>query len=175
VGTAAIQLCKALGASVVVTASAGKLDACRDLGADVAVDYRAEDFVAAARDATGGAGVDVVLDVIGGDYLDRNVDALRVGGRIVQVGVMGGGSAAFGLGKLLPKRASIVGTVLRARPLEEKIALSRRFAREVVPWFADGTLRPVVDSRYPLDEVAEAHRRMEGNQNVGKIVVEVAG
>jgi putative PIG3 family NAD(P)H quinone oxidoreductase len=175
VGTAAIQLCRALGATVVVTASAGKLAACRDLGADVAVDYRTEDFVAAARDATGGHGVDVVLDVVGGDYLERNVDAVRVGGRIVQVGVMGGGSASFALGKLLPKRASLVGTVLRARPLEEKIALSRRFAREIVPWFGDGTLRPVIDSRYPLDQVAEAHRRMESNANVGKIVLDVAG
>jgi NADPH:quinone reductase-like Zn-dependent oxidoreductase len=141
----------------------------------VAVDYRSEDFVAAARDATGGAGVDVVLDVIGGDYLDRNVDALRVGGRIVQVGVMGGGSATFGLGKLLPKRASLIGTVLRARPLEEKIALTRRFAREVVPWLADGTLRPVIDSTYALGQVIDAHRRMEGNQNVGKIVLKIAG
>jgi NADPH2:quinone reductase len=170
VGTAAIQLCRALGATVVVTASAGKLDACRALGADAAVDYRADDVVPVVK-ALGGA--DVVLDVIGGDQLARNVDALRVGGRIVQVGVMGGGSATFPLGALLPKRASIIGTVLRGRPLEEKIALTQRFEREVLPWLADGTCRPVVDSRYALDDVAEAHRRMASNANVGKIVLEV--
>lgn len=174
VGTAAVQLAKALGARVVVTASAGKLAACEELGADQAIDYATEDFVAAARSFTGGAGVDVVLDVIGGDYLDRNVDALRVGGRIVQVGVMGGGVASFSLGKLLPKRATIVGTVLRARPIEEKIALTRRFAEEVLPWFDTGHLQPVIDSRYDFEEIAEAHRRMEANANIGKILVDVA-
>jgi NADPH:quinone reductase-like Zn-dependent oxidoreductase len=171
VGTAAIQIAKAVGARVVVTASAGKLDACRSLGADVAVDYRAEDFVASCADATAGRGVDVVLDVVGGDYLDRNVDALRVGGHIVQVGVMGGGKTGFTLGKLLPKRASVTGTVLRARPLEEKIALTQRFVAEMLPLFDDGRLRPVVDSRYPLEQVADAHRRMEANANTGKIVL----
>jgi putative PIG3 family NAD(P)H quinone oxidoreductase len=175
VGTAAIGLCRALGAHVVVTTSSGKVDACRDLGADVVVDYRAgEDFVAAAQEATGGRGVDVVLDVIGGDYVDRNVAALRVGGRIVQVGVMGGGQTTVNVGALLPKRASLIGTVLRPRPLEEKVALTQRFAVEVLPWFADGTLAPVIDTRFALAEVADAHRRMEANENVGKIVLEVA-
>jgi putative PIG3 family NAD(P)H quinone oxidoreductase len=170
VGTAAIQIAKALRATVVVTASAGKLDACRALGADAAVDYRADDVVPVVK-ALGGA--DVVLDVIGGDELARNVDALRVGGRIVQVGVMGGGSATFPLGALLPKRASIVGTVLRGRPVEEKLALTQRFEREVLPLLADGTMRPVIDSRYPLDDVAAAHERMASNANVGKIVLDV--
>lgn len=173
VGTAAIQIAKAVGASVVVTASAGKLDACRALGADVAVDYATEDFVEAARDLTGGRGVDVVLDVIGGDYVDRNVDALRVGGRIVQVGVMGGGRAQVDVGRLLPKRAALIGTVLRSRPLEEKIALTQRFGAEMLPLFERGVLRPVIDSRYPLAEVAAAHLRMESNANVGKIVLDV--
>jgi NADPH2:quinone reductase len=170
VGTAAIQIAKALRATVVVTASAGKLDACRALGADAAVDYRADDVVPVVK-ALGGA--DVVLDVIGGDELARNIDALRVGGRIVQVGVMGGGSATFPLGALLPKRASIIGTVLRGRPLEEKVALTQRFEREVLPLLADGTMRPVVDSRYPLDDIAAAHERMASNANVGKIVLDV--
>jgi NADPH2:quinone reductase len=170
VGTAAIQIAKALRATVVVTASAGKLDACRALGADAAVDYRADDVVPVVK-ALGGA--DVVLDVIGGDELARNLDALRVGGRIVQVGVMGGGSATFPLGALLPKRASIIGTVLRGRPLEEKVALTQRFEREVLPLLADGTMRPVVDSRYPLDDIAAAHERMASNANVGKIVLDV--
>lgn len=174
VGTAAIQIVKAMGASVVVTASAGKLDACRQLGADVAVDYATEDFVDAARHLTGGAGVDVVLDVIGGDYVDRNVDAVRVGGRIVQVGVMGGGVTPVNVGKLLPKRASLIGTVLRARPLEEKIAITQRFGAEVLPLFDRGLVHPVIDSRFALDDIAAAHERMEANANVGKIVVDVA-
>jgi NADPH2:quinone reductase len=174
VGTAAIQLCTALGARVVTTVSTAKADACRALGADVVVDYTAEeDFVAAAREATGGAGVDVVLDVVGGDYLPRNVKALRTGGTIVQVGVMGGGKATFDLGALLPKRARLVGTVLRARPIEEKIALTQRFGREVLPLFASGAVHPVIDRRFALDAVADAHRHMEANANIGKILVDV--
>ncbi|MEJ7585314.1 MAG: NAD(P)H-quinone oxidoreductase [Acidimicrobiales bacterium] len=175
VGSAAIQLGTALGASVVATASTAKVAACRELGAHTVVDYRAgEDFVAAAREATGGAGVDVVLDVVGGDYLDRNVAALRTGGTIVQVGVMGGGTTTLNLAALLPKRAVLRGTVLRARPLEEKVALSRRFAAEVLPWFTSGAVHPVIDRRYPLERVADAHTYMESNANVGKILLDVA-
>lgn len=172
VGTAAIQIAKAIGARVIVTASAGKVDRCLELGADRAVDYASEDFVTAVAEMFP-AGVDTVLDVIGGDYVDRNVSALRVGGRIVQVGVMGGGTTSVNIGALLPKRASLVGTVLRARPLEEKIALTQRFAAEMLPRFADA-LAPVIDSRYPLDDIAVAHRQMEANANVGKIVIDVA-
>jgi putative PIG3 family NAD(P)H quinone oxidoreductase len=168
VGTAAIQVAKAMGAVVVATASERKVDACRALGADVVIDYRADDFVPAVQ-LLGGA--DVVLDVIGGDYLARNIDALRVGGRVVQVGVMGGGSATFPLGALLPKRASIVGTTLRGRPIEEKVAVTQRFAREVLPWLADGTLHPVIDARYPLADAPDAHRRMEANDTIGKLVL----
>jgi putative PIG3 family NAD(P)H quinone oxidoreductase len=173
VGTAAIQLCKAVNARVIVTASAGKLDACRELGADLSVDYAADDFVERSRVFTDDRGVDVVLDVIGGDYVDRNVDALAVGGRIVQVGVMGGGGGGVNVGKLLPKRASIIGTVLRARPLEEKIAVTQRFAREVLPLFDEGVLRPVIDRHYPFDEIGSAHERMQANANIGKLVVDV--
>jgi NADPH2:quinone reductase len=172
VGTAAIQIAKAFGATIIVTASAGKLARCLELGADRAVDYAAEDFVAAALEVRP-EGVDTVLDVIGGDYVDRNVAALRVGGRIVQVGVMGGGSTTVNIGLLLPKRASLIGTVLRARPLEEKIAITSRFAAEVLPRFADA-LVPVIDSRYSLEAIADAHRHMEANANVGKIVIDVA-
>jgi putative PIG3 family NAD(P)H quinone oxidoreductase len=174
VGTAAIQIAKAVGAQVIVTASAGKVDRCRDLGADLAVDYGVDDFVTAAVAFTGGAGVDVVLDVIGGDYVERNIDALAVRGRIVQVGTMGGGAVSVNIGKLMPKRASLIGTVLRARPLEEKIAITRRFAAEVLPLFDEERLRPVIDRRFPLDDIADAHRAMEANENVGKIVVDVA-
>jgi NADPH:quinone reductase-like Zn-dependent oxidoreductase len=156
-----------------VTASAGKVGRCPELGADLAVDYTSEDFVTAAIEHTGGAGVDVVLDVIGGDYVERNIDALAVRGRIVQVGTMGGGATSVNVGKLMPKRASLIGTVLRARPLEEKIAITRRFATEVLPWFDRGLVRPVIDRRYPLDRIADAHRAMESNENVGKILVDV--
>jgi putative PIG3 family NAD(P)H quinone oxidoreductase len=175
VGTAAIQIMKAIGARIIVTASTGKVDACRELGADIVVDYRNGSFVDAVREATGGAGVDCVLDVIGGEYLDGNVDSVRVGGRIIQVGVMGQGRADFALAKLLPKRASLIGTVLRSRPLEEKIALAQRFRAEMLPLFESGVMGPVIDSRYPFDRIAEAHERMEANANVGKILVEVAG
>ena len=174
VGTAAVQICRALGARVAGTCSAGKVDAVRALGADLVVDHQSQDFVAEVLAATGGRGADVVLDVVGGDYLDRNVAALAPRGTIVQVGVMGGGTTSFNLAALMPKRARLAGTVLRARPLEEKIAVSQRFAAEVVPLFESGALRPVIDRRYPLDAIAEAHAYMESNANVGKIVVDVA-
>ena len=174
VGTAAIQIAKAIGASVVTTVSAGKVDACRALGADVVVDYGSEDFVEAAKAATGGTGVDVVLDVIGGDYLARNLQAIRVGGRIVQVGVMGGGQTTVDLGAMLPKRATLVGTVLRARPLDEKIAATQRFRAEILPLFDAGLVRPVIDRRFALADIAAAHDHLESNANVGKVVIDVA-
>jgi len=174
VGTAGIQLAKAIGARIAVTCSTGKVAACLSLGADAAIDYTQADFVEEVRSVTGGQGADVILDVIGGDYVDRDLQAVAVKGRIVQVGLMGGGSTTVNVGLLLPKRASLIGTVLRARPVEEKIALSRRFAAEVLPLFDTGALRPVIDSRYPLDRIAEAHRYMESNANVGKILVDVS-
>ena len=174
VGTAAIQIGRMVGGEVLVTVSGPKRDRCLDLGAVLAVDYQSDDWVAAVGEHTEGRGVDVVLDVVGGDYLDRNVDAQATGGTIIQVGVMGGGTARFGLGKLLPKRATIVGTVLRARSPEEKIILSRAFESDVVPGFDEGVLQVVVDRRYPLSEIADAHRYMETNANVGKIALDVA-
>lgn len=173
VGTAAIQIAKALGANVIVTASAGKTAPCKALGADRAVDYASEDFVEAARELTGGRGVDVVLDVIGGEYLDRDLAALAPRGRIVQVGTMGQARAEINLGALMTKRATLIGTVLRSRPIEEKIAVTQRFTREVLPWFERGVCRPVIDRRFTLDEIAEAHRVLEANANVGKIAVDV--
>ena len=173
VGTAAIQICKALGARVIVTASAGKLAACRELGADLAVDYASGDFVAECVSFTNGVGIDVVLDVIGGDYVDKNIAAIRVGGRIVQVGTMGGGRTEVSIGMLLPKRASLIGTVLRARPLAEKIAITQRFAKEILPLFDSGLVKPVIDSRYALSAIADAHAYMETNANVGKILIDV--
>lgn len=163
VGTAAIQLCKAIGAFVATTASAAKLDALRELGADVVVDRATGEW--------GVGDIDVVLDVVGGDYLDRNLAALRTQGRVVQVGTMAGPPPSINLGLLMMKRASLIGTVLRARPIEEKIALTQRFGREVVPLFETGALRPVIDSRYPLDEAPAAHERMESNATIGKVLL----
>jgi putative PIG3 family NAD(P)H quinone oxidoreductase len=174
VGTAAIQICKAIGARIVVTCSSGKVQSCRDLGADVVVDYGTQDFVDEVRNATAGGGVDVVLDVIGGDYVERNVASLAVKGRIIQVGVMAGKPVPFNVGALLAKRASITGTVLRARPLEEKIAISQRFAAEMLPLFASGQLKPVVDSVYEFGDIARAHEHMATNANIGKIVVRIS-
>ncbi len=172
VGTAAIQIAKAIGARIIVTCSTGKVEACTELGADVVVDYTSADFADAVKEATDD-GVDVVLDVIGGEYTVRNIKALRVGGRIIQVGVMGEGTVELPLGMLLPKRAAIIGTVLRARPLEEKAALTQRFAREMLPRFDDGSMKPVIDSRYAFDDIADAHAYMGTNANVGKIIIDV--
>lgn len=173
VGSMAVQIGAAVGARTVATTSSGKVADVRALGADVVVDYGSEDFVAAVAEATEGRGVDVVLDVVGGDYLARNLAALRVGGTIVQVGVMGGGKTTIDLGALLPKRAHLVGTVLRSRPLEEKVAASLRFAREVVPAIEAGTIVPVIDRRFPLAEIADAHRYLESNANVGKVLIDL--
>jgi putative PIG3 family NAD(P)H quinone oxidoreductase len=174
VGTAAIQIAKAIGARVAVTCSAGKIDACRQLGADYAFDRSPHDWLADARAAVPD-GFDSILDVVGGDELARNVTAVARRGHIVQVGTMGGGAANIDLGGLMFKRASLTGTVLRSRPLEEKVALTRRFTAEMLPLFEAGALRPVIDSRFPLEQVADAHRHMETNANVGKILLDVRG
>lgn len=173
VGSMAVQIVAAMGARVITTTSVCKVAAVRALGADVVVDYGSDDFVEAVADATDGTGVDVVLDVVGGDYLGRNIAALRVGGTVVQVGVMGGGRTTIDLGSLLPKRAHLVGTVLRARPLEEKVAASLRFAREVVPAIEAGRIKPVIDRRFALADMAEAHRYLESNANVGKVLIDL--
>jgi putative PIG3 family NAD(P)H quinone oxidoreductase len=171
VGTAAIQVVKAIGARVAVTCSAGKAALCRELGADLAIERSPHDWLGELRSQVP-RGVDVVLDVVGGDEVDRSIDALALKGRIVQVGMMSGRSLAD-LGKLMGKRAAVIGTVLRPRPLEEKIALTQRFAAEMLPLFDAGVLRPVIDSRFPLDAVADAHARMESNANAGKILLDV--
>ncbi|HEX7095298.1 MAG TPA: NAD(P)H-quinone oxidoreductase [Acidimicrobiales bacterium] len=173
VGTAAIQIAKAVGATVVATASSGKVAPCVALGADHAVDYATEDFVAAVEEISGGRGADVVLDVVGGDYLDRNLAALATRGRLVQVGTLASARTSINLGALMTKRATLIGTLLRPRPIEEKIAVTQRFAREVLPWFESGVCRPVIDRRFPLDKIAEAHRVLEANANVGKIAIDV--
>ena len=174
VGTAGIQIAKAIGARIIVTCSAGKVQSCKDLGADVVVDYTSQDFVEEVQRATNGAGVDVILDVIGGDYVERNVASLAVKGHIIQVGVMAGKPLPFNVGLLLGKRASITGTVLRARPLDEKIAITQRFVSEMLPLFDTGVLKPVIDSSYPIADIAKGHEYMATNGNVGKIVIDIA-
>ena len=172
VGTAAIQICRSLGARIIGTCSSSKVEQVRALGADVVVDYTSQDFVEHVRLATEGRGVDVVLDPVGGDYLDRNVASLALKGRIVQIGLMAG-VGSFNLGALLPKRATLIGSVLRARPLEEKIAVSQRFVAEMLPLFDSGVMKPIIDRHFGLTEIAEAHTYLESNATVGKVVISV--
>ena len=175
VGTAATQLASVSGCRVYGTAgSEDKLARAADLGLDVGVNYHEADFAEVIAEDTGGAGVNVILDVIGAPYWERNLASLAVRGRLVLVGTMGGGRLETNLGLLMGKRLRVHGTVLRARPLEEKAALTQIFARRHLGHFASGQLVSVVDRVYPLDEVAEAHRHMESNANFGKIVLHIA-
>ena len=173
VGTAAAQLVAAAGGIVIGTSrTRDKLERVRAFGVnDGALLDEPWDELARAR--TGGAGVDVVLDFIGIATLERNLNAVRVGGRIVQIGTLAGTRGEIDAGRLMQKRAAWIGTTLRARAIEEKIRLARRFERLVMPQFAAGRLRPVIDKTYPFDEIAESHRRMESNASFGKIVVTV--
>ena len=172
VGTAGIQIAKAIGARVAVTCSAGKSQAVRALGCDLVLERTPHDWLADAQAAVP-TGFDTILDVIGADELNRNIAALALKGSIVQVGTMEFGQPTINLGGLMGKRGRLIGTVLRARPLEEKIALTRRFAAEMLPLFDSGVLKPVIDSRFAFDDVAKAHERMSDNLNVGKILVEM--
>lgn len=172
IGTMAIQLAKALGARVAVTAgSEEKLQACRELGADVAISYKDEDFVERVREETDGRGADVILDNIGAKYLGRNVDALATAGRLVVIGLMGGRKGELDLGKLLSKRGAVIATSLRARPAEEKSAIVAAVREHVWPLLEDGTVRPVVHQTYPLAEAAQAHRDMEASGHIGKLLL----
>jgi putative PIG3 family NAD(P)H quinone oxidoreductase len=176
VGSAAVQLASVAGCRVFGTAgSADKLARAAELGLNVGIDYHAEDFAAVIAERTARRGVDVVLDVIGAPYWERNLASLAVRGRMVIVGTLGGGKIEVELGALMSKRLRVHGTVLRARPLEEKAALTQAFARRWLPLFASERLVPVVDRIYPLAEVADAHRYMETNANFGKIVLQHDG
>jgi putative PIG3 family NAD(P)H quinone oxidoreductase len=173
IGTHAIQLAKALGATVLCTAGTPeKLARCRELGADVAINYRTEDFVARVRAETGG-GADVILDGIGAKYLARNVEALAVNGRLVIIGLQGGAKAEIDLNALLRKRAQVIATVLRARPVPEKAAIVAAVRERVWPLVESGAVRPVVDRVLPMREAAEAHRVVEASENVGKVLLTV--
>jgi putative PIG3 family NAD(P)H quinone oxidoreductase len=175
IGTCAIQLIREAGGRTIVTAgSDAKCAKCRELGADVAVNYNDADFVAAAKEATGGAGVDLVLDYIAGPYLDRNLKALAVGGRLVVMGLMGGAKAELNLGLVMMKRLQIIGSTLRARPNEEKAAIVEGFLARFGKALEQGAIGPVVDHVLPLAEAAEAHRRMQKSDHFGKLVLAVA-
>ena len=172
IGTMAIQLATAAGARVAVTAgSQAKLDVCRDLGAQILVNYREQDFVEEVRAATDGHGADVVLDLMGAKYLPRNVDLLATSGRLVVIGLMGGRKGELDLGKLLSKRAAVIATSLRARPAEEKAAIVAAVREHVWPLIEDGAVRPIVQGTHPLERAADAHRELEASGHIGKILL----
>ena len=174
IGTMAIQLAKAVGAKVAVTAgSKEKLDRCAELGADILIDYREQDFVAELKEATGGAGADVILDNMGAKYLDRNIQSLAVNGRLAIIGMQGGVKGELNIGALLTKRAAISATSLRARPPEEKAAIVAAVREHVWPLIEDGLVRPVVDRELPMSDAAAAHRVVEESGHVGKVLLVV--
>jgi NADPH2:quinone reductase len=174
IGTTAIQLAKAFGARVLATAGAAdKCKACIDLGAERAIDYKSEDFVAAAKAATGGKGVDVILDMVGGEYTDRNIVAAAEDGRIVQIATLGGADAKINLARLMVKRVTLTGSTLRPRSREVKAGFARALEEKVWPLFAAGKVKVAMDSTFPLAEAAEAHRRLESSRHIGKIVLVV--
>ena len=174
IGTMAIQLATALGARVATTAgSAAKLQRCAELGANVLVNYRDQDFVEVVRAATDGHGADVVLDHMGASYLSRNLEVLAVGGRLVVIGLQGGATAELDLSRLLRKRAALLATTLRARPAAEKSAILASVVEHVWPLVTDGVVKPVVHARLPLGSVREAHRLVEESSHVGKVLLTV--
>ena len=171
IGSTAIQLARAFGATVYATAgSHDKCNACRGLGATAAINYKTHDFVAELRALTGG-GVDVVLDIIGGDYLQRNIDCLHLHGRLVQVGLIRGARAQIDLRPVLNNRLTITGSTLRPRTVEEKGAIARELEQHVWPLLARGEVKPVVHATWPLREAAEAHRMLEAGEVIGKLVL----
>jgi NADPH2:quinone reductase len=174
IGTAAIQLAHASGARVITTAgSAEKCEACRTLGADVAINYKTEDFVAATKGATGGKGADVILDMVGGDYIERNYEAAAVEGRIVQIAFQGSPKATVDFRRIMLKRLTHTGSVLRSRPVADKGAIAQGVEQHVLPLIAAGRVRPVMDSTFPLAQASAAHARMEASTHIGKIVLTV--
>ena len=178
IGTHGIQVAHALGARVAVTAgSAEKLALCADLGADILINYRDEDFVERIRAETDGAGADVILDLVGASYLDRNVDALAPDGRLVVIGFQGGVTGELNLGKLLGKRAGVIATALRSRPVDGPSGKARivdAVVENVWPMIADGRVRPIIGARLPVTEAAEAHRLLGSGEVTGKVVLRVA-
>jgi NADPH2:quinone reductase len=174
IGTMAIQLAKALGSKVIVTVgSQDKADACLKLGADRAINYKTEDFVAEVKAATGGAGANVILDMVGGDYVERNYDAAAIEGRIVQIAFLGGSKASVNFPKLMVKRLHHTGSTLRPRSNADKAAMVAAIEARVIPLLRDGRIKPLMDSSFPLEKAVDAHRRMETSEHIGKIVLVV--
>ncbi|MCW5717801.1 MAG: NAD(P)H-quinone oxidoreductase [Bauldia sp.] len=174
IGTTAIQLGKAFGATVIVTVgSDAKAEACRVLGADLAVNYRTADFVEAVKSFTGGNGADVILDMVGGDYVARNFAAAAKDGRVVQIAFLGGTSPTLDLRPVMVKRLTYTGSTLRPRPVAFKAEVAAALREKVWPLLASGTVRPVIDSTFPLRAVADAHRRIEASGHIGKVVLTV--
>lgn len=174
IGTTAIQLAKAFGATVLATAGSDeKCQACRDLGADHAINYRTEDFVAAAKTATAKRGVDLILDMVGGDYISRNYEAAAESGRIVQIAFLNGPKAEVDFRRLMMKRLTHTGSTLRPRTIAEKAAIAAELEAKVWPLLAQGRCKPVIHARFPLAQAAEAHRLMESNAHIGKIVLTI--
>jgi NADPH2:quinone reductase len=172
IGTTAIQLAKAFGATVIATAGTpAKCDACRRLGADLAINYRETDFVRAVKDATQGRGADVILDMVGGSYIPRNFEAAAQDGRIVQIAFLEGSKVELDLMRLMLKRLTHTGSTLRSRSVAEKAAIAQALEAKVLPLLAEGMCRPVMDSHFALDEVRAAHSRMDGGAHIGKIVL----
>lgn len=174
VGTAAIQLAKSAGGRVFVTASQeAKLTRCRELGADLAINYKEQDFLAELLSATSGEGVDLILDPVGGSYLDRNVQALRLFGRLVNIGLLGGGRGEMNVALLLSKRLRLIGSTLRSRPLSEKIDITRQFKSQFWPKLLSGELKPIIDTTFPIQEAQAAHQYVRENRNIGKVILKV--
>ena len=172
IGTMAIQLARAAGAQVAVTAgSSEKLTFCRTLGADITVNYKESDFVEEVRSATDGHGADVILDLMGAKYLPRNVDLLATAGRLVVIGLMGGRTGELDLGKLLSKRGAVIATSLRSRSAQEKATIVAAVREHVWPLIEDGAVRPIIHSTHPLAEAAAAHRELEESGHIGKILL----
>jgi len=174
IGTTAIQLAKAFGARVMATAgSADKCKACLELGADKAINYKTGDFVAAAKEATGGKGIDVVLDMVGGEYTEKNIVAAAEDGRIVQIATLGGADVKINIARLMVKRVTLTGSTLRPRSRAVKAGFAHALETKVWPLIAAGKVKVVIDSTFPLAQAAEAHRRLESTQHIGKIVLTV--
>ncbi|MDA0231006.1 MAG: NAD(P)H-quinone oxidoreductase [Proteobacteria bacterium] len=172
IGTAAIQLAAAMGIRVFATAgSPDKCAACRDLGAELAVNYRSEDFVKAVKAATGGEGVDVVLDMVGGEYVQRNLSCLRTEGRLVQIAFLGGPKSTLNLAPVMLKRLTITGSTLRAQSVASKGRIAAALEKEAWPLLSARTIAPVIDSSFSLEEAAKAHARMESSEHIGKIML----
>jgi putative PIG3 family NAD(P)H quinone oxidoreductase len=174
VGTAAIQLIREAGGRMIVTASSdAKITRCRELGADLAINYQQEGFVERVQAFTAGEGVDVIIDIVGAGYLERNLSLLKLKGRLVFISMLGGSQAEINLGALMGRRLQLIGSVLRSRSLAEKVVIKERFMDRFWPMLEDGTIQPVIDAVFPIEQANEAQQHMAENKNIGKIILKV--